>query len=74
MTDEELVADVIADSAAAVIFAHNRPNGDPQPSDSDRRTQDELTEAAKILDLRVLDHIIVAKKSHFSFQESGLLG
>jgi DNA repair protein RadC len=70
----EVFADVIADRAAAVIFAHNHPHGDPQPSDSDRRTHDRLTEAAKLLGLRVLDHIIVTKKSHFSFQESGLLG
>ncbi len=69
----EVFADVIADRAAAVIFAHNHPNGDPQPSDSDRRTHDQLTEAAKILGLRVLDHVIVTKKSHFSFQESGLI-
>jgi DNA repair protein RadC len=69
----EVFADVIADRAAAVIFAHNHPNGDPQPSDSDRRTHDQLTEAAKILGLRVLDHVIVTKKAHFSFQESGLV-
>jgi len=68
----EVFADVIQDRAAAVIFAHNHPNGDPQPSDSDRRTHDQLTEAAKILGLRVLDHVIVTKKSHYSFQESGL--
>jgi DNA repair protein RadC len=69
----EVFADVIADRAAAVIFAHNHPSGDPQPSDSDRRTHDRLTEAAKLLGLRVLDHVIVTKKSHYSFQESGLI-
>lgn len=70
----EVFADVIADRAAAVIFAHNHPSGDVQPSESDRRTHDQLTEAAKILGLRVLDHIIVTKKGYFSFQESGLVG
>lgn len=69
----EVFADVIADRAAAVIFAHNHPNGDPQPSDSDRRAHDQLTEAAKILGLRVLDHVIVTKKAHFSFQESRMI-
>ncbi len=69
----EVFADVIADRAAAVIFAHNHPNGDPQPSDSDRRTHDQLTEAGKILGLRVLDHVIVTKKTHYSFQEQGLI-
>ena len=69
----EVFADVIQDRAAAVIFAHNHPNGDPQPSDSDRRAHEQLTEAAKILGLRVLDHVIVTKKAHFSFQESAMI-
>ena len=69
----EVFADVIADRAAAVIFAHNHPSGDLQPSEADRRTHKQLTEAAKILGLRVLDHVIVTKKGHFSFQEAGLI-
>jgi len=69
----EVFADVIADRAAAVIFAHNHPSGNLQPSESDRHTHEQLTEAAKILGIRVLDHVIVAKKGHFSFQEAGLI-
>jgi len=69
----EVFADVIADRAAAVIFAHNHPSGDPQPGDTDRRTHEQLTDAAKILGLRVQDHLIVAKKGYFSFQEHGLI-
>jgi DNA repair protein RadC len=69
----EVYADVIADRAAAVIFAHNHPSGDLQPSEADRRTHDQLTEAARILGLRILDNIIVTKKGHFSFQENGLI-
>ena len=69
----EVFADVIADRAAAVIFAHNHPSGDLQPSETDRRTHEQLTEAAKILGLRVLDHLIVTRKGHFSFQENGLI-
>jgi DNA repair protein RadC len=64
---------VIADRAAAVIFAHNHPSGDLQPSEADIRLQDQLTEAGKILGIRVLDHIIVTRKGHYSFQESGLI-
>lgn len=70
----EVFADVLKDRAAAVILVHNHPNGDLQPSDADRRTHDRLAEAAKILGLRILDHVIVGKKGYFSFQESGLLG
>jgi len=69
----EVFADVIADRAASVIFAHNHPSGDLQPSEADLRLQDQLTEAGKILGIRVLDHLIVAKKGYYSFQESGLI-
>jgi len=44
----EVFADVIADRAAAVIFAHNHPSGDLQPSEADRRTHEQLTEAANV--------------------------
>ena len=66
--------EVFADRVAAVIIAHNHPSGDLRPSDNDLRTHSQLTEAAKILGLRVLDHVIVGKKGHDSFQESGLTG
>jgi DNA repair protein RadC len=66
----DVFADVISDRAAAVIFAHNHPSGDLQPSDADLKTQDQLVEAAKILGIRVLDHVIVSKKGYFSFQET----
>ena len=69
----EVFADVIADRAAAVIFAHNHPSGDLQPSVADLRTHEQLTEAAKILGLRVLDHVIVTRKGLYSFQEAGLM-
>ncbi len=70
----EVFADVIADRAAAVIFSHNHPSGDPKPSETDAKTHRQLTEAGKILGLRILDHIIVTKKGYFSFQEAGLIG
>ncbi|MBI4527524.1 MAG: DNA repair protein RadC, partial [Deltaproteobacteria bacterium] len=69
----EVFADVIADRAAAVIFAHNHPSGDPQPSESDRQLQNQLTAAGNILGLRILDHIIVSRKGYYSFQEAGLI-
>ena len=69
----EVFADVIADRAAAVIFAHNHPSSDLQPSEADLRMHDQLTEAGKILGLRVLDHIIVSRKGYYSFQEAGLI-
>jgi DNA repair protein RadC len=68
----EVFADVISDRAAAVIFAHNHPSGDLQPSEADVKTQDQLVQAAKILGIRVLDHVIVSRKGYFSFQEAGM--
>ena len=69
----DVFADVITDRAAAVIFAHNHPSGDLQPSDHDLETQRQLEGAAKIVGIRVLDHVIVSKKGYFSFQEAGLI-
>jgi DNA repair protein RadC len=48
-------------------------HADLQPIEADRRTHEQLTEAAKILGLRVLDHVIVTRKGYFSFQENGLI-
>ncbi len=70
----EVYADVISDRAAAVIFAHNHPSGDLKPSNSDLKIHEQLTEAGKILGIRILDHLIVAGKGYYSFQEAGLIG
>ncbi len=69
----EVFADVIVDRAAAVVFVHNHPSGDLQPSDADLKMHEQLTEAGNILGIRVLDHIIVSRRGHLSFQESGII-
>jgi DNA repair protein RadC len=69
----EVFADVITDRAAAVIFAHNHPSGESKPSNSDLKIHEQLTEAGKILGIKVLDHLIVFKKGYYSFQENGLI-
>ena len=69
----EVFADVIADRASSVIFAHNHPSGNLNPSTADSRTQEQLSAAAEILGIKVLDHLIVSKKGYFSFQEAGLI-
>lgn len=69
----DVFADVISDRAASVIFAHNHPSGNLAPSVEDLKTQDQLVQAAEILGIRVLDHIVVSKKGYFSFQEEGLI-
>ena len=69
----EVFADVIADRAAAVIFAHNHPSGELNPSDADLKIHEQLIQAAKILGIRVLDQVIVTRKGYCSFQELGLI-
>jgi len=69
----EVFADVITDRAAGVIFAHNHPSGESKPSNSDLKIHEQLTEAGKILGIKVLDHIIISKKGYYSFQENGLI-
>ncbi len=58
-------------AAAAVLFVHNHPSGDPRPSAEDRSITQRLREAGEILGIRMLDHIIVADGGFFSFAEDG---
>ena len=69
----EVFADVITDRAASIILAHNHPSGEIKPSNSDLKIHEQLTEAGKILGIKVLDHIIISKKGYYSFQEAGLI-
>lgn len=69
----EVFAPAVRESAAAVIFVHNHPSGDPAPSREDREITRRLKEAGEILGVRVLDHIIIGDGSYYSFVESGLL-
>ena len=59
--------------AAQIIVAHNHPSGDPEPSKDDLEVTKRLVETGKILGIDIMDHIIVAKTSHFSFKEKGKL-
>jgi len=69
----EVFAEAIKNKAASVIFAHNHPSDDPEPSEDDLVITKRLVEAGKILGIEVNDHIIVAKSSFFSFKDKGLI-
>ena len=60
-------------NAAAVIFAHNHPSGVAQPSQADELLTRSLKEALALVDVKVLDHFIVAGNQAISFAERGLL-
>jgi DNA repair protein RadC len=59
--------------AAALIFVHNHPSGDPTPSHTDKRLTEDLGKAASAVDITVHDHIIIGTNSHFSGREHGWL-
>jgi DNA repair protein RadC len=65
----EVFADIIAERASAVIVAHNHPSGDISPSAEDMKITKQLKEAAAILGLTVLDHIIFSTRGYYSFAE-----
>jgi DNA repair protein RadC len=69
----EIVKSALAANAAAVIFAHNHPSGVAQPSQSDELLTRNLKEALALVDVKVLDHFIVAGHQAISFAERGLL-
>lgn len=60
-------------NAAAVIFAHNHPSGDPTPSQEDRALTQRLVSAGELLGIRVLDHVVVGEGRHVSFADEGWL-
>ncbi|MCU8023935.1 MULTISPECIES: RadC family protein [unclassified Shewanella] len=68
----EVVKAVLAVNAAAVIFAHNHPSGESEPSTADKNITKRLTDALALIDVRVLDHIVVGRLP-VSFAERGLL-
>lgn len=56
-------------NASGIILAHNHPSGNLRPSNEDRSLTKRLTNAGELLDIKVLDHIIVANEGYYSFAE-----
>ncbi|EMM5787310.1 DNA repair protein RadC [Pseudomonas aeruginosa] len=69
----EVVKEALRVNAAAVIFSHNHPSGNPEPSQADKVLTLRLKEALALVEIRTLDHIIVGGKTTASFAERGLL-
>ena len=59
--------------ATSLIFAHNHPSGNLEPSDADKKITRQLKEAAAIMEIPVVDHIIITQSGYFSFADEGLL-
>jgi DNA repair protein RadC len=69
----EVVKQALARNAAAVILVHNHPSGIAEPSHADELITRRLREALQLVDIRVLDHLIVADNGCLSFAERGLI-
>lgn len=69
----EVVKAALKANAAAVIFAHNHPSGVAQPSQADELLTRQLKEALALVDVKTLDHFIVAGNQTLSFAERGLI-
>jgi DNA repair protein RadC len=69
----EIIQGAVKHNAAALIFAHNHPAGNPQPSDNDKQITQDLVFAGNIMQIKVLDHIIIGENRYFSFADAGLI-
>lgn len=70
----EVFQAAVRESAAAVLFVHNHPSGDPTPSSEDCNLTERLVEAGRILGIRVLDHVVVARGGFVSLLDGAVQG
>lgn len=70
----EIVKEALRLNAAAVVLAHNHPTGFNEPSEADKRLTECLQQTLKLVDVKVLDHLIVTSQERpYSFAEHGLI-
>lgn len=68
-----IIEAALSHHATGLILVHNHPSGHPEPSEEDKQITRAITEAARTLDIKILDHIVVGKDGYFSFLENNLL-
>jgi len=73
ISPREVIATAIKHNAISLIFVHNHPSGNPQPSQSDKELTRDLVYAGSIMQTRVLDHIVIGNNRYFSFAGEGLI-
>ena len=69
----EVVKSALQHNASSVIYYHNHPSGDTEPSQADKILTERLKTALELVDVRTLDHVIVAGTQTMSFAERGLI-
>lgn len=68
-----IIKTALAYNAVNIILCHNHPSGNLKPSKADEQITERIKEAASLLDIQLLDHIIVSKEGYFSFADEGML-
>lgn len=69
----EVFKEAIKESAAAVIFMHNHPSGDPKPSNDDITLTIRLQEVGELVGIKIVDHVIIGDSEYFSFRDEELI-
>jgi DNA repair protein RadC len=59
--------------ASGLILAHNHPSGNLKPSEADKQITSKIRQAAKLLDIELMDHIIISNEGYYSFMDEGIL-
>jgi DNA repair protein RadC len=70
----EIIHAALQKFAAAIICVHNHPSANIAPSPEDKKFTQELSAAGKLMDIKVLDHIIIGDDNYFSFADEGIMG
>jgi len=73
ISPREVIESAIKHNTVSLIFVHNHPSGNPEPSKSDKELTKDLVYAGSIMRIRVLDHIIIGNNKYFSFAVDGLI-
>ncbi|MCJ7594112.1 MAG: DNA repair protein RadC [Desulfobacterales bacterium] len=69
----EIMTQALEYKAAAMVFVHNHPSGDPAPSAEDRKLTRDLVWASQLMMIQVLDHVIIGHNTYYSFADEGLI-
>ena len=68
-----ILSSALLAGSSNILLAHNHPSNNTEPSSSDKHITEKLKDAANLLDINLLDHVIVGSDSYFSFAEEGLI-
>ena len=73
VSSREIYMEALRHRAVSILLLHNHPSGDPTPSLEDRRVTEKIQKAGRLLDIRLIDHIVIGDGRYVSFLEEGLI-